>query len=79
MHIHIFMCMYVSIGGTILASSRGGFDLNVIIHFLEKHKISHLYVIGGDGTHRGAFAISEEVETHVLIYTFVHLLMLMEV
>mmetsp|Transcript_19146 Transcript_19146/g.18489 ORF Transcript_19146/g.18489 Transcript_19146/m.18489 type:complete len:535 (-) Transcript_19146:142-1746(-) len=48
-------------GGTILASSRGGFDLNVIITFLEKHKISHLYVIGGDGTHRGAFGISEEV------------------
>jgi hypothetical protein len=40
---------------------RGGFDLNVIINFLEKYKISHLYVIGGDGTHRGAFAISEEV------------------
>jgi hypothetical protein len=33
----------------------------VIINFLEKYKISHLYVIGGDGTHRGAFAISEEV------------------
>jgi hypothetical protein len=48
-------------GGTILASSRGGFDIEIIINFLVKHEISHLYVIGGDGTHRGAYAISEEV------------------
>ena len=44
--------MYYSYIGTILASSRGGFHLDVIINFLKKHKISHLYVIGGDGTHR---------------------------
>lgn len=48
-------------GGTILASSRGGFDLDRIIDFLTKYDISQLYVIGGDGTHRGANAISEEV------------------
>ena len=38
--------------GTILASSRGGFDIDVIINFLQKYRISQLYVIGGDGTHR---------------------------
>ena len=48
-------------GGTILASSRGGFDIDIIIKFLTKHDISQLYVIGGDGTHRGAYIISEEV------------------
>ena len=47
-------------GGTILASSRGGFEINTIIAFLLKHRISQLYVIGGDGTHRGANVISEE-------------------
>ena len=48
-------------GGTILASSRGGFNLAKIISFIMTHKVQQLYVIGGDGTHRGALAISEEV------------------
>ena len=38
--------------GTVLASSRGGFNLDTIISFLQRHRICHLYVIGGDGTHR---------------------------
>ena len=46
-------------GGTVLSSSRGGFDLDKIIGFLEKMNIKQLYVIGGDGTHRGAFRIHE--------------------
>lgn len=47
-------------GGTMLASARGGFDKDVIIKFLLKRGINQLYVIGGDGTHRGANAIAEE-------------------
>lgn len=46
-------------GGTVLGSSRGGFDLEKIISFLESKNVSQLYVIGGDGTHRGAFRIHE--------------------
>jgi len=46
-------------GGTVLGSSRGGFDLDMIIDFLQKRNICQLYVIGGDGTHRGAFRIHE--------------------
>ena len=46
-------------GGTILSSSRGGFDLEKILAFLKKRKINQLFVIGGDGTHRGAFRIHE--------------------
>jgi 6-phosphofructokinase 1 len=46
-------------GGTVLGSSRGGFDLEKIIAFLNEKKINQLYVIGGDGTHRGAFLIHE--------------------
>jgi len=41
------------LGGTILGSSRGGFDANKIVESLISHKINHLYVIGGDGTHKG--------------------------
>lgn len=47
-------------GGTILASSRGGFDLEKIMAFVKEKKIKQLYVIGGDGTHRGAFKVHEE-------------------
>jgi hypothetical protein len=46
-------------GGTVLGSSRGGFDLEKIIGFLKAKKVNQLYVIGGDGTHRGAFLIHE--------------------
>jgi 6-phosphofructokinase 1 len=47
-------------GGTVLRSSRGGFDINEIIRFLQDKDIKHLYIIGGDGTHRGAYAIHQE-------------------
>ena len=47
-------------GGTILASSRGGFKLPETIAFLKRHNVSTLFVIGGDGTHRGAYKIHEE-------------------
>jgi hypothetical protein len=46
-------------GGTVLGSSRGGFDQEKILEFLKSKKITCLFVIGGDGTHRGAFSIHE--------------------
>jgi len=46
-------------GGTILRSGRGGFDINKILEFIKEKDIQQLYVIGGDGTHRGAYAISQ--------------------
>lgn len=51
-------------GGTVLGSSRGGFDLDKILAFLKDKKINNLYVIGGDGTHRGAFRIHEGCMEH---------------
>ena len=42
-----------------MGSSRGGFDLDKIVDFLQDKKVSQLFVIGGDGTHRGAFVIHE--------------------
>ena len=52
-------------GGTILRSSRGGFDMDKILQFLKEKDISQLYIIGGDGTHKGAYAISEACEAAV--------------
>lgn len=46
-------------GGTVLGSSRGGFDLEKILQFMKSKKITCLFVIGGDGTHRGAFRKSK--------------------
>lgn len=48
------------VGGTILASSRGNQDVSVMVDTLERMKIGILFTIGGDGTQRGALAISEE-------------------
>ncbi|MEA3463268.1 MAG: ATP-dependent 6-phosphofructokinase, partial [Bacteroidota bacterium] len=48
-------------GGTILSSSRGNQDVSVMVDTLEQMKIGILFCIGGDGTQRGALAISKEV------------------
>jgi 6-phosphofructokinase 1 len=48
-------------GGTILGSSRGPRDLGEIVDTLVQWKINILFAIGGDGTLRGASAISEEI------------------
>ncbi len=53
-YIHLF-------GGTILGSSRGNQDIGQIVDTLENLNISILFCIGGDGTLRGANAISEEI------------------
>jgi 6-phosphofructokinase 1 len=49
-------------GGTILGSSRGYGDRTAdIVDYLEANGINQLFVIGGDGTQKGALAISQEV------------------
>lgn len=48
-------------GGTILGSSRGPQDVSCMVDTLERMNISTLYAIGGDGTLRGAMAISDEI------------------
>jgi 6-phosphofructokinase 1 len=50
------------IGGTILGSSRGYQSLAEMVDTLEWLGIGVLFTIGGDGTLRGARALSEEVE-----------------
>ncbi|GJQ09226.1 hypothetical protein GpartN1_g1017.t1 [Galdieria partita] len=56
-------------GGTVLGSSRGGFDLNKIVDSIVQNGINQVYVIGGDGTIRGAAALSEECRRRKLQVT----------
>uniref|UniRef100_A0A6S8AZM4 Phosphofructokinase domain-containing protein n=1 Tax=Aplanochytrium stocchinoi TaxID=215587 RepID=A0A6S8AZM4_9STRA len=44
-------------GGTILSSNRGGFDSEKILVKLKELGVNQLYLIGGDGTMRGANAL----------------------
>jgi len=45
-------------GGTLLGTSRGGQDAGEIVDCLERMNISALFVVGGDGTLRGAMQIA---------------------
>ena len=47
-------------GGTILGSSRGNQDVSEMVNTLDRMKVGILFCIGGDGTQRGALAISDE-------------------
>ena len=49
-------------GGTILGSSRGAQDPAVIVDRLTELSIDVLFVIGGDGSMRGAHRIVEEID-----------------
>ena len=48
-------------GGTILGTSRGSQDPDEIVDCLERLNLGVLFVIGGDGTLRGAMSIAERV------------------
>jgi 6-phosphofructokinase 1 len=48
-------------GGTILGSSRGAQEVGLMVDCLHSHHIDILFAIGGDGTLKGARAISEEI------------------
>jgi 6-phosphofructokinase 1 len=47
-------------GGTMLGTSRGGQDPALMVTTLERLGVSLLFVIGGDGTLRGAAKIADE-------------------
>uniref|UniRef100_A0A2P2JCJ1 ATP-dependent 6-phosphofructokinase n=1 Tax=Rhizophora mucronata TaxID=61149 RepID=A0A2P2JCJ1_RHIMU len=48
-------------GGTILGTSRGGHDTLKIVDSIQDRGINQVYIIGGDGTQKGAAAIYEEI------------------
>ncbi|KAI6696155.1 hypothetical protein NL676_016274 [Syzygium grande] len=49
-------------GGTFLQTSRGGHDTNKIVDNIQDRGINQVYIIGGDGTQKGAALIYQEVE-----------------
>lgn len=49
-------------GGTILGTSRGGHDTSKIVDSIQDRGINHVYIIGGDGTQKGASVIYEEIQ-----------------
>jgi 6-phosphofructokinase 1 len=49
-------------GGTALGTSRGGQDAFEMVNTLERLGIGILFVIGGDGTLRGAITLAAEIE-----------------
>ncbi|KAJ9688269.1 hypothetical protein PVL29_014128 [Vitis rotundifolia] len=49
-------------GGTILGTSRGGHDTSKIVDSIQDRGINQVYIIGGDGTQRGASVIFEEIQ-----------------
>ena len=51
-----------SFGGTILGTSRARLDVGEMADFLEEMNCDILFVVGGDGTLRGASALSDEIE-----------------
>ncbi|GMI84295.1 phosphofructokinase 3 [Hibiscus trionum] len=48
-------------GGTVLGTSRGGHDTSKIVDSIQDRGINQVYIIGGDGTQRGAALIFEEI------------------
>lgn len=48
-------------GGTVLGTSRGGHDKGKIVDSIQDRGINQVYIIGGDGTQRGASVIFEEI------------------
>lgn len=48
-------------GGTILGTSRGGHDTKRIVDSIQDRGINQVYIIGGDGTQKGAAVIFEEI------------------
>lgn len=49
------------LGGSILSSSRGRQDIGEMVDALERMNITLFFVLGGDGTMRGAELITEEI------------------
>ncbi|CAI9263806.1 unnamed protein product [Lactuca saligna] len=48
-------------GGTIIGTSRGGHDKPKIVDSIQDRGINQVYIIGGDGTQKGAAVIYQEI------------------
>jgi len=61
------------LGGTCIRSDRGGFRGHVedIINSVLEHGVNQIYVVGGDGTHRAANILKQELQKRKLKITVV--------
>ncbi|KAF8033944.1 hypothetical protein BT93_C0279 [Corymbia citriodora subsp. variegata] len=48
-------------GGTVLGTSRGGYDTKKIVDSIEDRGVNQVYIIGGDGAQKAAGLVCEEV------------------
>ncbi|KAI6682264.1 hypothetical protein NL676_036145 [Syzygium grande] len=48
-------------GGTILGTSRGGYDTQKIVDSIQNRGVNQVYIIGGDGAQKAAELVYEEV------------------
>jgi 6-phosphofructokinase 1 len=58
-------------GGTVLGTSRGPQDLDEIVDCLERLHVNVLFVVGGDGSMRGAMQIARKVAERGLLIAVV--------
>lgn len=56
--------------GSLLGTSRGTLDVEKVASRIMDHDINQLYVIGGDGTHKGAHKLCEYFEKNASDYDF---------
>jgi 6-phosphofructokinase 1 len=49
-------------GGTMLATSRGGQDAREVVDRLQELEVGVLFVVGGDGTFKGAMTLVDEIK-----------------
>ena len=66
LHLRDFVLQTAQEGGSILGSSRGPQSKKEIVDFLVEYRINVLFVIGGDGTLRGAQEIVAEIASRDL-------------
>ena len=57
-------------GGTILGSSRGGFDHDKILNSFIERGITQVYLVGGDGTHRGINELIKRAKERGVVISF---------
>lgn len=59
------------LGGTMLGSSRGGFNADKILDAIREKGINQVYIIGGDGTHRGINQLIKRSIEREMVVSFI--------
>jgi 6-phosphofructokinase 1 len=58
-------------GGTVLGTSRGGQDAGEMVDTLREHEVDVLFVVGGDGSLRGAQTIADEADRRGIVLSVI--------